>query len=297
MRLIKFIPLLVIVLLQVYLIEPSLNGKDKQYKLTGNNPALEVVYKNLIEADGATIESRILTPDGYQRTFEEMNTFETYLRQLPLKPHNTIPKMFNGRTVRRVRPYQAVVDLEIGDENLHQCADAIIRLKAEYLYQQQQYDKIHFNFTNGFRVDYSEWMKGKRIAVRGNSSYWVQSAQPSNTYEDLWQYLETVFMWAGTASLEQELIPVSIEHIKIGDILIQGGTPGHAMIIVDAAVNQVTGEKIFLLAQSNMPAQDIQVMKNIYDREISPWFRITEDSYVRSGRWVFNSSDLRRFKD
>ncbi|MEZ4798767.1 MAG: DUF4846 domain-containing protein [Flavobacteriales bacterium] len=57
--------------------------------------------------------------------------------------------------------YDAVVDLEIGTKDLHQCADAVMRLRAEYLWVTQQYDKIHFNFTNGFRVDYTEWDERK----------------------------------------------------------------------------------------------------------------------------------------
>ena len=46
--------------------------------------------------------------------------------------------------------------------------------------------------------------------------------------------------------------------MQIGDVLIQGGSPGHAVIVVDMAENPATGEKLYLLAQSYMPAQDIQ---------------------------------------
>ncbi|MBN2481374.1 MAG: DUF4846 domain-containing protein [Bacteroidales bacterium] len=281
----------------VFLISAALNGKIRQNKLNAIASEPAVIFADLIEESGMTIESRILPPEGFQRTVEQPNSFESYLRQLPLKPHYAIPRTYTGGAVRRYRPYQAVVDLNIGDQNLHQCADAIMRLKAEYLFYRQQYDKIHFDLTNGFRADYTEWMSGKRIRIRGNQSYWVQSTGPSNTYDDLWQYLEIVFMYAGTASLEQELVAVSVEDVRIGDILIQGGTPGHAMIIVDAAVNPDTGEKVFLLAQSNMPAQDIQVIKNTFNREINPWFTITKDSQIRSGRWTFNSDDLKRFEE
>lgn len=49
-----------------------------------------------------------------------------------------------------------------------------MRLRAEYLWNQKQYDKIHFNFTNGFRINYTEFMKGKHIVVKGNKTYWTQ---------------------------------------------------------------------------------------------------------------------------
>jgi hypothetical protein len=50
--------------------------------------------------------------------------------------------------------------MEIGNKDLHQCADAVMRLRAEYLWNEERYDKIHFNFTNGFRVDYTKWIEG-----------------------------------------------------------------------------------------------------------------------------------------
>ena len=57
------------------------------------------------------------------------------------------------------------------------------------------------------------------------------------------------------------MLKVSIENIEIGDVFIQGGFPGHAIIVVDLAENEV-GEKCFLVAQSYMPAQEIHVLKN-----------------------------------
>jgi hypothetical protein len=42
-----------------------------------------------------------------------------------------------------------------------------------------------------------------------------------------------------------------------GHVLIQGGSPGHAVLLVDAA-----GERLYLPAQSTMPARDIHRLKN-----------------------------------
>ncbi|WP_334296195.1 DUF4846 domain-containing protein [Clostridioides difficile] len=38
--------------------------------------------------------------------------------------------------------------------------------------------------------------------------------------------------------------------MKIGDVFIVGGSPGHASIIMDMAENEKTGEKVFMIAQS-----------------------------------------------
>jgi hypothetical protein len=79
-------------------------------------------------------------------------------------------------------------------------------------------------------------MNGKRIVVQGNKSYWRQGGSPSNTYKDFWNYMETIFMYAGTLSLSKEMNSIKIYDLKIGDVFIQGGSPGHAVIVVDMAI-------------------------------------------------------------
>jgi len=189
-----------------------------------------------------------------------------------------------------------VVDMEIGSRDLQQCADAIIRLRAEYLYQKEAYDQIHFNFTNGFRVDYKKWTEGYRIAIDGNNTSWVKKTNPSNTYKDFRKYLDIIFAYAGTISLEKELKSVALEDMQIGDVFIQGGSPGHAVIVVDMIQNKETGEKRFLLAQSYMPAQEIQVLQNPMDSNISPWYSLGFGDTLKTPEWSFKSSDLKGFQ-
>ncbi len=251
--------------------------------------------ESLIQPNGATIQERFHPPKNYQRAEVAENSFSKYLRTLKLKPVGSKVRYHNGATKSNNDVYEAVVDLEIGTKDLHQCADAVMRLKAEYLWQEKKYNQIHFNFTNGFRVDYNEWMQGKRIKVSGNKTNWVSKISPSNTYKDFWNYLEIIFMYAGTASLEKELISAEIKDAQIGDVLIQGGHPGHAVIIVDKARNSKTGKNIYLLAQSYMPAQEIQILKNPINDQISPWYELAEGD-IMTPEWSFESVDLRRFE-
>lgn len=243
-----------------------------------------------------TISQRIKPPSNYIRTAAELGSFQHYLRTLKLKPTGTKVKYFNGDTKVNYGVYEEVVDLDIGTRDLHQCADAVMRLKAEYLWQQGKYEAIHFNFTNGFRVDYSEWMKGRRVVINGNKTFWNNRSNPSNTYEDFWKYMELIFAYAGTASLEEELVHVEEQEAEIGDVLIQGGFPGHAVIIVDKARNQDSGKCVYLLAQSYMPAQEIQVLKNQANIGLSPWFELN-DNNIRTPEWTFERNDLKRFQD
>ncbi len=251
---------------------------------------------SFIHSEGKTIEQRFTLPKGFKRVQTSPDSFEKYLRSLPLKPHQSEVLYYDGKIKPNNRIYDAVVALPIGNKNLHQCADAIIRLRAEYLWNKKQYDAIHFNFTNGFRVDYSKWMKGFRIKVKGNRVQWIKTNSPSNTEKDFWNYLETVFTYSGTLSLEKELKPVtSFKNIKIGDIFIQGGSPGHAVIVVDMAVHEQTYEKIFLLAQSYMPAQEIQILQNPMNPNSSPWYSNPVNNQIKTPEWTFNIQDLKTF--
>ncbi|WP_235294021.1 DUF4846 domain-containing protein [Portibacter lacus] len=253
--------------------------------------------QSLVNSIGTSICDRFLLPEGFERIELETNEFGYFLRHLPLKSHNENVKYYNGEVKTNYNVYDAVIDLYIGKKNLHQCADAIMRLKAEHHWNQKEYEKIHFNFSNGKRVEYSEWMKGRRMIVNGNKTSWNNRSNPSNTYSDFWNYMELIFMYAGTASLEKEMEPVRIEEMKIGDVFIKGGYPGHAALVVDMAVDSETGEKLFLLGQSYMPAQDFQLLKNPNDSRISPWYRIDDSEILLTPEWRFTKDDLKRFAD
>ncbi len=247
----------------------------------------------LASAD-SLLYQRFEPPAGFQRAPADAGSFAYYLRHLPLKPPGSHVLFYDGREKQNHDVYAAVVDLPIGNKDLHQCADAVIRLRAEYLWKTKQFKKIHFNLTNGFQVDYERWRKGDRVKVTGNRSEWVHSATASDSYKVFWQYLEFVFSYAGTLSLSRELPSVPFAGIQIGDVLIQGGSPGHAVIVVDMATD-ASGRKIFLLAQSYMPAQEIQVLLNPANKDGSPWYRTVSDGDFETPQWTFTTNDLKRF--
>ena len=108
--------------------------------------------------------------------------------------------------------------------------------------------------------------------------------------------METIFIYAGTLSLSKELINVSQDDLQIGDVFIQGGSPGHAVIVVDVAENKFNREKIFMLAQSYMPAQEIQILQNPLTSESNPWFSLKPNQSLITPEWTFESTDLKRFE-
>ena len=251
-----------------------------------------------IDPQGSDLSHRFPAPSGYLRHPAESGSFAAFLRKLPLKPHGSPVLYYHGGEKTNNGEYAAVVDWPIENRDLQQCADAIIRLRANYLYEQKRYEAIHFNFSNGFRADYGEWRKGKRIQVDGKTVSWRSTSSPSDTDRSFQDYLRIVFAYANTASLERELQPVPYDELAIGDVFIQGGYPGHAVIVADMAVHTQTGEKIFLLAQSFMPAQEIHVLQNLQGQGLGPWYRLdTGREALHTPSWTFRITQLRRFAE
>lgn len=214
----------------------------------------------------------IALPAGYSRMPAAAGTFAAWLRQVPLKEDKTV-YLYNGMPKANQSAQYAVIDIPVGKKDLQQCADAAMRLRAEYLFIEKKYGEIAFMDFNG------KWYTWKG----GNN----------RTAFEI--YLQTVFGWCGSASLEKQLKPVSdFNDIQTGDVLITGGFPGHAMTVVDMAVN-TKGEKIFLLAQGYQPAQDIHVLLNHEENTISPWYRIPIENILYTPEWFFYKKNLRRW--
>lgn len=252
--------------------------------------------KSIINPNGKTVQERIRVPEGFERIAAENNSFGQYLRALPVKPDGTKIQLYNGEVTEK-DVHVAVLDIDVGNRDLQQCADAVMRLRAEYLYSQGLYKRIHFNLTNGFNADYQKWMNGNRIVVKGNNTYWVKNANYSKEYSSFRKYLDVVFAYAGTLSLSQEMKKEPVENMQIGDVFLKGATPGHAVIVLDMAENKKTGEKIFLTAQSYMPAQSIHILKNPENEALSPWYSTNFGNTLKTPEWNFNQNQLMRFEN
>ena len=266
---------------------------------SSKGPAQTNVKRNaesLINERGNTVQERIKVSEGYERVKVDGNSYGQYLRNLPLKPHGSKVKLYNGE-IKKKDVYVAVLDIDVGDRDLQQCADAVIRLRAEYLYRQGLYKKIHFNFTNGFEADYPIWMNGSRITVEGNKASWVKKAKYSNEYSSFRKYLDMVFAYARTLSLSKEMKKVSLEDMQIGDVFLKGENPGHTVILLDMAEKRSTKEKIFIIAQSYMPAQDIHILKNQQDKDLSPWYPVNFGDTLSTPEWQFKKDQLMRFQE
>ncbi|HHG85490.1 MAG TPA: hypothetical protein ENJ82_12155 [Bacteroidetes bacterium] len=249
-------------------------------------------FYNLVQG----LQNRIKPPKGFKRKAVEKGSFAAWLRGIPLKPGKPPVMLYNGMQKGNQETHFAVIDMDVGKRDLQQCADAVMRLRAEYLYASQQVAAIHFNFTSGDVCAWSKWKQGFRPKIRGNKVTWSKTAQASNSYKTFRSYMNIVFNYAGTSSLEKEMERVPrVTSLKIGDVFIRGGFPGHAVLVMDVAEHPETGEKVFLLAQSYMPAQEMHILVNPMDSELSPWYAADFVGELNTPEWTFSQDELRRF--
>lgn len=249
----------------------------------------------LINVNGKTVKDRFIVPPGFRRFEDPNSSFDEFLRNLPLKPHLTKVYLHNTKLKNRQDIHAAVIDYDIGNKDLQQCADAAMRIRAEYLYSSNQFEKIHFNFTNGTKAEFSKYGDGFRYSVKNNS--WNKTAGPDFTYENFQRFMDLVYTYAGTLSLSKELVPVKdLAEIRPGDVFIKGGSPGHAVTVLDVAKNFETNATIFILAQSYMPAQNIHVIKNFKQPQMSPWYNINFGYELETPEWTFTKNELMRFE-
>lgn len=208
---------------------------------------------------------------GYKRSECNTFSFEYWLRNIQLKKDNTV-YLFDGSIKPNQRAQFAVLDISVGKKNLQQCADAVMRLRAEYLFHIKRYDDIHFTDNAGTVYHFS-------------APY---------TKEHLLKYLYKVFEMCGTASLAKQMKSVPIDDMQPGDVLLRGGFPGHAAMVMEVSLNK-DGKKNYLLAQSYMPAQDIHILKNPANTDDNPWYSITNEPFIKTPEYIFKRTELKRW--
>ncbi len=242
------------------------NGSNGQ-SVKNNSSNVSKAFENPYQ-----VINKIPLPMGYVRIEEPQNSFGNFLQNIGLKKDKTVYK-FNGELKGNQSAQFAVIDVTVGDKDLQQCADAIMRLRAEYLFTQKRFTEIDFTDNNNKHYKFSEPYNRTHFTT----------------------YLQQVFGMCGSASLSKQLNKVNdFSNIKIGDVLIRGGFPGHAVQVMDMATNN-TGQKIYLLAQSYMPAQDIHVLVNDTDATLSPWYAVDENTIIKTPEYTFKNNELKKW--
>ncbi|MBX3215937.1 MAG: hypothetical protein KF850_28110 [Labilithrix sp.] len=203
-------------------------------------------------------------PPGFARVSVTPGSFAEFLRTLPLQPAGSPVVDFRGQPLYESGRHPnivAVADIDVGKKDLQHCADAIIRLHAEWRYGRGERD-ISYRAVSGQPLSYRGYVAGDRAFVDGNKIVLKRAASPKTDDHALFRvWLDDVFSWAGTASLERDGKKVGGAAAMVaGDFFVMSGTPfGHAVLVLDVARDE-RGRAALLLGQSYMPAQSFQVL-------------------------------------
>jgi hypothetical protein len=208
------------------------------------------------------LDVRFTAPQDFTRVRVDDGSFGAFLRALPLLPRGSPVVDYRGRVVREGDDpnIAAVVDIDVGQADLQQCADAVVRMNAEWQYGHGDRD-VSYRVGGGTDLSYAAYLAGKRAFARGNQLIVDPSAgHVADDHRVFRAYLDEVFTWINTTSLERDGLAVPFADVSAGDYFVMKGAPfGHAVLVLDVA-RSPSGSVALLLGQSYMPAQSFQVL-------------------------------------
>lgn len=214
------------------------------------------------------------------------DAFGDWLGERELADPATPVRTHDGRLV----PQDArvlLLDLVPGD--LQQCADTAIRLRAEWL--RERGAEVSFHATSGDPLPWSRWQSGERPRVEGRRIQWSGGGARGDSDASWERYLAAVFTWAGTASLAAHDTVPATDPLP-GHVIVQGGFPGHAVIVLDVA-RSPDGQTWLLVAEGFMPAQDAHVQHG----PVEGWWPWDPQRGLALPYWPLPADALRRFRD
>ncbi|MDR4893386.1 MULTISPECIES: DUF4846 domain-containing protein [unclassified Chryseobacterium] len=249
-----------------------------------------------IHKDKNTIRERFSPPEGYEWIDEKPDSFGYFIENFKLKPYDSPILKYDGTPISTQHLHEAVFDIDTGNKDLQQCADAAIRMRAEYLYKAKKFNEIKFHFTSGDLLSWNDYKNGTRAFVSGNSVSFRKTAAFDDSYGSFRNYLDLIFNYAGTISLNKETKPVTRNsNLKTGDILITPGSPGHIVFITGVCKNQ-KGERLYLLSEGFTPAQSVHVLSNPFNPYFTPWYDLDiHAEETKTARYFFKPTNFRSF--
>lgn len=240
---------------------------DSSEDIKNTQVAMLVNYKEL------AVDLRFKTPEGYSRQ-PIQSEFGQYIHGIKLKPCSVPAFTYDG--IEKLNPnlYVGVLNLEPLKKNVQFYANAILRLRAEHSFIQKHY--TNFNFAEDIDT-YKQYVKG------------------DFSYKKFLAYLDYMLLNTSPNTIDSMLEDIALEEMAVGDLFYQSShLKSNAVLVIDVAVDQ-HGNKLFLLAHSHYPGQDIQVLSNPSNEFISPWYE-NKKGVLLTPEWRFSSSDLKRFK-
>ncbi len=225
----------------------------------------------------------------YHSRKTEPQTWAYFLQHLPVVDGPILD--YRGEPIVNQAKHAGIIPYDVGNADLQQCADALMRLRAEYLFSEGKYDSIGFHFVSGPYYSWNDYCNGLRPAPSGNSIRWTHGAAQKKDHSSLRAYLNIVYMYASTISLAKELKPAP--GYGIGTVIIHPGSPGHCFIVIDERTDQA-GQKTYRLAEGYTPAQSIYVLRNPKSTNNDPWQPLSTGT-ITTASCIFMSYEVKGF--
>ena len=149
---------------------PSINCDAQENEKPWLNPA------------GMTVETRFVPPTGFTRKQYD-DPYTDYMRKLPMLPDGSPVHIFTGALKETQSSHVGVLDIDVPLSGYQECSDAAQRIRTDYLFQSQQFDKINYRFVNGMQFPWDKYKQGYRTKREGKKTVLVKSAKPNDSAE------------------------------------------------------------------------------------------------------------------
>ena len=219
------------------------------------------------------------------------DSWPSFLQHLPTENKPIVD--YKGNQIGNQEKHFAILTYDVGSSDLQQCADALIRLRSEYLFSQKKYEQIGFHFNSGIYYSWADYRRGLRPIFKKRQQVLARTnAATDLSHTSLRKWLDIVYTYANTVSLCKEL--KKADGLQTGTVIIFPGSPGHCCIIIDEAVTDKQ-DTVYKMAEGYMPAQSIYVLSNPYEPEWNPWYHL-EKGEINTASCSFRSYYLKKFE-
>jgi hypothetical protein len=242
------------------------------------------------------IEDIPVTDSAYQRVeVAEVSDFGHWLRQLALKPVGSPVLSYKGKVRKTAQDttVAAVISLDIQGRRQEQCMDILIRLYAEYLWQNSSAEGLSLPLPSGVWLSWPAWREGLRPEFHGVQVKLKHQAEADSSFQNYENYLRLIYSESHTQQFYHGLKPIDRQDLKIGDFIVSRGSKSHAVMIVDLARNK-RGQLVALIGHGDTPACEFYLLNY---RINNPWFPINfeQEKLPLPVKKIMNWAGLRRF--
>ena len=233
---------------------------------------------------------------GFTQFAAEPESWCEWLRLLPLAAPGTPVKNYRGEIVvpGDDEHLAAVVAIDIGNRDIQQSADVILRLFAEWRWFVGDLLMLYLSDTK-LELPLEKWRAGERLVFAGKQQKWVAQEPPQSKLDHaaFRAYLDSVFSSSDFRALIAESVAITPESLAPGAFFLHEGHPSEVVVVLDVATSR-SGERAMILMRARNPAESIHVLRPSRD---SVWFPVRTDQPLQIPRTrPFSWKELRRMK-